>query len=104
MRSIDVTAHDLRSRSLAAPSLAAALAALREDGIVALLGAVAPDHVRRLRERLAEDLERVLARGAETPFNWNAGNIQQSPPRDPEWIFADVLMNDQAVAVTRALL
>jgi hypothetical protein len=49
------------------------------------------------------DLPRFTAR-ADAPYNWNRGNIQQAPPRDPEWLFPSILFNPFACALSRALL
>jgi ectoine hydroxylase-related dioxygenase (phytanoyl-CoA dioxygenase family) len=96
---IPVTAEERRTGAFAPAKADAAADALREDGLVILADAVDPAHVAALRERLARDLPRVLAR-RDAPFNFNAGNVQQSPPRDRELLFRDVLVNEQAIAVT----
>lgn len=103
MRTITITAAERRSRTLDPASLRAALAALSDDGLVVLADAIDPDHVARLRDRLWADVPLVAGR-ADAPYNWNTANLQQSPPRDPEWLFPDVVANDQAVAVTHAML
>ncbi|HYE05145.1 MAG TPA: phytanoyl-CoA dioxygenase family protein [Planctomycetota bacterium] len=103
MLTIPCTADDRRSGGLAPQRLAPALAALRDDGVVALTDAVDPAHVAALRARMLGDLDRVLARG-DVPFNWNESNLQQSAPREAPLLFRDVLANDQAVAVCRALM
>jgi hypothetical protein len=103
MRTIAVTDHDRRSGGLAPERLAAALAALAEDGFVVLAGAVDPAHVAVLRDRLLADAAAITAR-ADAPYNWNRGNLQQSAPREPAFLFADVVANDQVVAVTAAVL
>ncbi len=103
MLSIRCTAEDRRSGGLAPERLAAALAALRDDGAVGLIDVVDPAHVAALRQRLLADLDHVLAR-RDVPFNWNESNLQQSAPREAPLLFRDVLANDQAVAVCAALL
>lgn len=81
----------------------AAVAAIHEDGFVVLENAVDTAHLDALRERMLEDLERILAR-EDTPFNFNAGNVQQDPPPFPPYLFKDVLLNDAVISVTRAVL
>ena len=103
MRTVPVTAEDRRIRGLAPDRLAAAAAALREDGLVVLEDAVDPAHVAVLRDRALADVPRLVAR-RDPAFNWNRGNLQQSAPREPACLFADVLANDQAVAACSALL
>lgn len=79
------------------------MAALRQDGLVVLQNVVSLEHLDVLRERMLADVEQLLAR-EDAPFNWHTGNIQQDPPPFPPYLFHDVLLNDQAVAVTRAVL
>ncbi len=80
-----------------------AIAAMREDGVVVLREAVDLAHIVALRERMLADLPAVLAR-RDAPFNFNPDNVQQSPPRDRALLFADVLFNEHAIAVTGALM
>jgi ectoine hydroxylase-related dioxygenase (phytanoyl-CoA dioxygenase family) len=83
--------------------LAAAVEALRVDGFVVLPNVVDPAHLAALRERMLADLEQILAR-PDAPYNFNRNNVQQDPPPFPPYLFRDVLFNEGAVAVTRALL
>ncbi len=103
MLTIACTADDRRAGGLAAQRLAPALSALRDDGVVALTDVVDPAHITALRERMLDDLDRVLAR-RDAPFNWNDSNLQHSPPREEPLLFRDVLANDQAVALCTALM
>jgi ectoine hydroxylase-related dioxygenase (phytanoyl-CoA dioxygenase family) len=80
-----------------------AVAAMREDGFVVLNGVVDTAHLDMLHARLLEDLE-ALQRRADTPYNWNTGNVQQDPPPFPPYLFKDVLVNEMVIAVTRAVL
>lgn len=83
--------------------LAAALRALREDGFVVLEGAAEREHLARLRERMLEDLDTILAR-PDAPYNFNRGNVQQDPPPLPQFLYRDVLLNELVISVTHALL
>src|SRR6185503_20481869 len=78
-------------------------AALRTDGFVVLNDVIDPAHLEVLRERMLEDIERILQR-EDAPFNFNSGNVQQQPPPFPPYLFRDVLVNDMVIAVTRAML
>ena len=49
------------------------------------------------------DLPALLTR-RDAPFNFNTGNIQQEPPPFPPYLSRDILLNEQAIAVTKALL
>jgi hypothetical protein len=77
--------------------------ALRTDGLVVLADVVDPAHLDVLHERVIADLDALRAR-PDTPYNWNAGNLQQDPPPFPPYLFADVLMNPYVIAVTSDLL
>jgi hypothetical protein len=97
---IDVEESD---RELAPELLRAALDALRTDGAVVLAGVVDLDHLDALHERMVSDLALLRAR-PDAPYNWTAGNIQQDPPPFEPYLFADVLLNPQVIAVTSAVL
>lgn len=90
-------------RMIPADDLAAARAAILEDGVVVLRDAVDLTHVEALRLRMHEDLPRVLAR-ADIPFNFNSQHVQQSPPRERELLFQDVLLNEYVIAITSSLM
>jgi hypothetical protein len=49
------------------------------------------------------DIDAVRAR-TDAPYNWNVGNLQQDPPPFPPYLFADILLNPYAIAVTSAVL
>jgi phytanoyl-CoA dioxygenase PhyH len=83
--------------------LAAAVAAIRRDGFVVLEDVIDVGHVAVLREKMLADLPLILAR-EDAPFNWHTGNVQHDPPPLPPYLFRDVLLNDQVIAVTKAIL
>lgn len=83
--------------------IALAIRALRDDGFVVLENVIDMAHINSLREKMLSDLPVLLAR-RDAPFNFNTGNIQQEPPPFPPYLFQDVLLNEQAIAVTKALL
>lgn len=77
--------------------------AIEEEGFVVLEDVVDLDHIKHLRERTLEDLEKLLAR-TDTPFNWTKGNLQQDPPRFAPYLYRDVLVNDAVIAVSKSVL
>lgn len=103
MITIEVEADDRAVGELSPKRLEAAIQALRTDGFVVLADVVDPGHLDVLHERMLSDLAALQAR-PDTPYNWTAGNIQQDPPPFPPYLFADVLLNEQVIAVTSALL
>jgi len=103
MISIPVTPEEKQSGRLTADHLTQAEQALRADGIVILEDVVDTGHIEALRERMMEDLPRILAR-PDAPYNFNVGNVQQDPPPFPPYLFRDVLVNDLIISVTRATI
>jgi hypothetical protein len=100
---IDVGESDRESGGLAPQRLQTALSALRTDGVVVLADVVDLDHIDALNERMVNDLALLRAR-PDAPYNWTAGNIQQDPPPLVPYLFEDVLLNPQVIAVTSAIL
>lgn len=103
MITIDPTESELATGELSAEHRRIAIEALRTDGLVVLNDVVSHDHLDVLHERLIADVAALRAR-ADVPYNWNAGNLQQDPPPFPPYLFADVLLNPYAIAVTSAVL
>jgi hypothetical protein len=103
MKSIELTDEERAAGSLGADNLLAALAALRTDGVVVLEDVVDPAHLDALHERILSDIDLFRAR-PDAPYNWHTGNLQQDPPPFPPYLFADILLNPYAIAVTAAML
>lgn len=83
--------------------LAAAVKAVREQGIVVIEDAVDLGHIAKIRDKWIADVPRLLSR-PDKPFNWNPNNLQQEPPPTPEYLFRDVLVNDAVIRVTKEIL
>ncbi len=103
MTEIDVSREEIATGTLSRAHCDAAVNAVLVDGFVVLKNVVDQDHLDVLHERMAQDLALLLARD-DAPFNWNVGNVQQDPPPFPPYLFRDILLNDQVIAVTSALL
>lgn len=103
MITIEVPESDRAAGGLAPERVQAALDALRVDGIVVLENVVDLDHLDALHDRMLSDLVALQSR-PDAPYNWTAGNIQQDPPPFEPYLFEDVLLNPQVIAVTSALL
>jgi hypothetical protein len=103
MITIDISEDDRATGRLSAEDRRTAVNALRADGFVVLNDVVQPDHLDTLHERLVSDLDALKAR-TDTPYNWNAGNLQQDPPPFPPYLFEDVLLNPFVISVTSAVL
>ena len=103
MITIDVSEAARAAGRLAGEELRDAVDALRTDGFVVLNDVVDPAHLDILHERMISDLEALQAR-PDTPYNWNAGNLQQDPPPFPPYLFDDILLNPFVISVTSAVL
>ncbi|KAI1338371.1 phytanoyl-dioxygenase family protein [Xylariaceae sp. FL0016] len=82
-----------------------ALEALHQDGFVVLKSVVDSEHVRLLREYMAEEADELLRNNAK-PFNQGVNsNILQAPPlTKPELLFEDVFFNPFVIQVMNAYL
>lgn len=103
MTTISVSPAEVAQGILLDENREAALRALKEDGFVVLQDVVETTHLDTLHERMIADIA-LLQQRTDAPYNWNTGNLQQDPPPFPPYLFADVLLNEQVIAVTRALL
>ena len=103
MITVELTGAERENGTLSRENLRIAVEALRDDGFVLLADVVDPAHLDRLHERMTADIDAFRAR-PDAPYNWNVGNLQQDPPPFPPYLFADVLLNPYAIAVTAAVL
>jgi ectoine hydroxylase-related dioxygenase (phytanoyl-CoA dioxygenase family) len=103
MLALDITPAEVQSGQMTPEHLDAAVQAVHSDGFVILNDVIDLAHIAVLRDRMMADLQAILAR-TDTPFNWNTTNVQQDPPPFPPYLFRDVLLNDMAIAVTKAVL
>jgi len=84
-------------------SIETAKEALERDGVVVLNDIVDLDHIATIRDRMLEDLPKVLNR-KDAPFNFTKSNVQQDPPPFHPYLFEDVLLNEFVIAVTESVL
>jgi ectoine hydroxylase-related dioxygenase (phytanoyl-CoA dioxygenase family) len=103
MIALDITPAELRSGQMSREHLDAAVQAMKTDGFVVLNDVIDRAHLDMIRERMLDDLKKILQRD-DAPFNFNAGNVQQQPPPFPPYLFRDVLVNDMVIAVSKAML
>ena len=100
---LKVSSDELAAGRLSPDRHDRAVKALKEDGVVVLADVVSQEAIDILRERAFEDIEKLLAR-KDAPFNWIKGNVQQDPAPFPPFLFREVLVNDLAISVTKAIL
>jgi hypothetical protein len=99
--SIDVSPEEVQCGELSPKTLAAALQSIRENGFVVLEKIVSCEHLLALQERMFSDIPLIQAR-KNAPFNWVTGNLQQTPPPFPPYLFRDVLVNNLTIQLTKA--
>ena len=101
LAAIDVSPAERASGTLSAPNLAAALAALEHDGVVAIRGSVDLRHVDALAAKMLADLD-VFDAGERGPLvnHWQG---LRPPPAHPH-LHRDLVFNEQVIAVLRAFL
>lgn len=103
LTSLAPTPAERQAGAFTADRAAQAVRAVLDDGIVILEDVVDLGHVASLRDKMLDDLARFLAR-PDAPYNWTKGNVQQDPPRQAEFLFRDILVNDFAIQVTKKIL
>lgn len=81
-----------------------ALEALHKDGLVVVEDVVDTASIDRLNARMEADTRTLMARGEDGPFNYNLGNLQQSPPYEAELFAPTIFTNPIAIQLTNAYL
>ncbi len=102
LTAITVTPAERATATLSPRSLATATAALQNDGVVAIHGAVALTHVEALATKMLADLDSFDA-GPRGPFTGNHWQGVRPPPAHP-YLYQDIVFNEQAIVILRAFL
>jgi hypothetical protein len=103
MTALDISLAERTAGKLSGERLALAVKAVREDGFVILNDLIDPALLAPIRDRMLEDVDKILARD-DAPFNFNKGNIQQDPPPFPPYLSRQVLCNEIVIAITQSIL
>ena len=98
------SADELAQACLGQRSVQSALEALHRDGIVVVKDVVDHTAIDRLNRHMMDDTRTLMDRGENGPFNYNLGNLQQSPPYDPSLMSPSIFMNPFAIQLTNAWL
>ncbi len=80
------------------------LEALTLNGLVVVENVVDIAAIDKLNARMECDTRVLMARGKDGPFNYNLGNLQQSPPYDPAVFASSIFTNPIAIQLTNAYL
>lgn len=102
--SIRPSGDEIVNMRLSQRSIQAALEALRADGIVVVEDVVNKDAIDKLNSHMEKDTRTLMARGENGPFNYNLGNLQQSPPYDPDLFSPSIFVNPIGIQLTNAYL
>ncbi|KAJ7698891.1 hypothetical protein B0H17DRAFT_1328361 [Mycena rosella] len=81
-----------------------ALEALHKDGIVVVEDVVDHAAIDKLNARMIKDTRVLMDRGHDGPFNYNLGNLQQSPPFEVENFHPNIFFNPFATQLTGSFL
>jgi len=81
-----------------------AILALHEDGVVVLENAVDMAHIDKLNSRMLEEIPELLQIPNNRFDRDNSGNLSQTPPVMPGWIFPDIYDNVFALQTIKNLL
>ncbi len=101
---VQISTAEYESGRLTDDGLAAAVAAIAEDGYVILGGAVDLRALDAIRPKLDEDTAELLRRGSWGGAGRRPGHLQQSMPRDPEYLHPEIITNPLVIQVTAAVL
>lgn len=99
MIGIEITPQERHPGALAPEKVAAAVAALAEDGVVLLRNAIAMENVEKLDARMQADLAAF-----EEQFAIDNNFQGLRPPPFHPFLFRDIVFNEPAIAVSRAIL
>ncbi|PJM98523.1 hypothetical protein CG740_35370 [Streptomyces sp. CB01201] len=80
-----------------------AVEAVRHDGVVIIENVVDPSILRRIKARMAADLE-VLAPRPDRAENFAPGHLQQDPPPEPDLLASQILAHPFVLTVCRAVM
>lgn len=100
-----VSATEAASGRLGWKNLERATRALHRDGLVVLQNAI-PDHgpLDHLNQKMIADAKELQARGEDSPYNYNKGNIQQDPPLLSKYFSPSIFFNPLATQVTSSVM
>lgn len=74
-------------------NLEKAVRQVRHDGLVVVMNAVDTVNIDKLNKKMVEDALKLRARGKDSPFNYNPGNLQQDAPPVEEYFHPDIFFS-----------
>ncbi|KPM44992.1 hypothetical protein AK830_g1517 [Neonectria ditissima] len=103
-RVIRPSSTEIESNTLNSRNLETAVRHIHEDGLVIVEDVVPHDHLDLLNKQMVQDALTLRARGDDSPFNYNKGNIQQDAPPVAKYFFPSIFANPIATQITSAVL
>jgi ectoine hydroxylase-related dioxygenase (phytanoyl-CoA dioxygenase family) len=101
---ITIGSNEQAAGKMTGAHLEEALKALREEGYIVLEDIVSHPHLDRLRERMDEDSQKLIAADKWGGAGRVKGHLQQGPPPFAPYVFSDIVANPFVIQVTRELL
>ena len=99
-----IDGKEKQSQQLSDVHMKDALLALHKDGVVLLENAVDQEHIDVLNARMLEDIPNMKKSASERFNQQKSGNLSQTPPMFPGYIFTDIYDNSFALQVIRNMI
>ncbi|KAI1173034.1 hypothetical protein F4777DRAFT_559334 [Nemania sp. FL0916] len=98
------TAEEVKRKKLSEKNLEIAVRSVHLDGLVVVEGIVPHQDIDHLNKKMVQDARILQARGEDSPFNYNVGNIQQDAPPYAEFFYPSIFTNPIATQITSSVL
>ncbi|KXJ94713.1 hypothetical protein Micbo1qcDRAFT_173493 [Microdochium bolleyi] len=98
------SAGEIKNGRLDERNVEIAVRSLHQDGLVVVEDAVPHEHIDKLNTKMTEDALTLRARGADGPYNYNLGNLQQDPPPWAEYFHPSIFTNRIGTQITSSVL
>lgn len=95
--SIVVSDGERLSGKLTEKNLELAIRYLHHDGLVVVKNAIEHHHLDKLNKKMTADALTLAARGANSPYNYNRGNLQQDSPPVKEYFEPSIFLSKSAL-------
>lgn len=95
--SIRPSKQEIQDARLSPRNLEIAIWSLYQDGLVVVEDAVPHDVLDRLNEKMVHDAYTLQARKADSPYNYNPGNIQQDAPPVKKYFDSRIFMSESVI-------
>lgn len=101
---ISPSSDEVAAGQLGPRNLEKAVRSLHEDGLVVVSNVIPHAELDHLNEKMIKDARTLQARGKDSPFNYNVGNIQQDAPPIREYFHKSIFLNPIASQISSNVL